>query len=202
MELGSHNSFSYLPSKKWWMKPFGWMARCQEVDIWDQWYWGSHLFDLRIRFTKTGIPTICHGLMEFEHADDFVISIIEHINVVSQGNIYMRVVLETNKHDELQESYFKQFCANLESSFPKIHFFGGNNRQDWGCKNPVYKFKNPLEDLDDKYSSVTTLFPDGPKWLRWIDDLYPKFYAKRHNHENIQAGTTHKWLFIDFVNIQ
>lgn len=29
MILGSHNSWSYLPVRKWWMRPIAFMARCQ-----------------------------------------------------------------------------------------------------------------------------------------------------------------------------
>ena len=33
MIIGSHNSWSYLPPKHWWMRPFAFMARCQSCDI-------------------------------------------------------------------------------------------------------------------------------------------------------------------------
>ena len=36
MILGSHNSWSYLPPKHWWMWPFHFMAKCQRVDIREQ----------------------------------------------------------------------------------------------------------------------------------------------------------------------
>jgi hypothetical protein len=38
--------------------------------------------------------------------------------------------------------------------------------------------------------------------LRYLDDLCPKVYALAHNRRNIWRGTTHDWLFIDFVDIQ
>ena len=200
MILGSHNSWSYLPLTKWWMKPFAWMARCQKKNVWLQKDdYNVKLFDLRVRFdSETGLPVVCHGLMEFETPN----SIIDEFLKILGKNHYVRVVLEMNKHDEFQEFKFKEFCKNLQSNYSDVHFFGGNNRTDWGCKNPIYDFHTPLEDMDDKYSSVTTLFPNGPKWLKWVDDLCPVLYAKLHNKENIEKGTNHKWLFIDFVNIQ
>jgi hypothetical protein len=38
--------------------------------------------------------------------------------------------------------------------------------------------------------------------MRRLDDLCPIIYAKLHNKENVKKGTTHKWLFIDFVDIR
>jgi len=125
------------------------------------------------------------------------LSILDH-----KGSCGMRVVLETNKSDEFQEGCFRQYCRHLQNEFPNIIFCGGNNRTDWGCKHPIYDFGNPLPDIEHKYSSTTSLFPNGPKWLRRIDDLCPWYYAKHHNKENLEKGTSHEFLMIDFVDIQ
>ena len=77
-------------------------------------------------------------------------------------------------------------------------FFGGNDRSDWSCQHPVYDFGTPMPDIDEKHASTTALFPRFPR----LDDLWPWLYARLFNHRNIQAGTTHEWLMIDFVDIQ
>ena len=198
MKLASHNSFSYLPARQWWLKPFAFTARCQRDDIGLQEYNGVHLFDLRVRFDKYGNPIICHGLIEYKHSSDFV---YKWLRILNTGRNTMRVVLETNKPNNEQEDMFRKFCEFIAFNYRKIHFFGGNNRADWNCKNPIYDFGNPLEDIDHKYSSTTSLFPEKYKWLRYIDDLCPIFYARRYNKKNIEAGTTHKWLMIDFIGL-
>ena len=33
MKLGTHNSMSYLPLKKWYMYPFRFMAKCQKLSV-------------------------------------------------------------------------------------------------------------------------------------------------------------------------
>jgi len=48
MILGSHNSWSYLPPKKWYMKPFRFTAQCQDWDIKTQYEHGVRCFDLRL----------------------------------------------------------------------------------------------------------------------------------------------------------
>ena len=55
-----------------------------------------------------------------------------------------------------------------------------------------------MPDIDEKHASTTALFPRFPR----LDDLWPWLYARLFNHCNIQAGTTHEWLMIDFVDIQ
>ena len=53
MILGSHNSWSYLPPKHWWMWPIHFMAKCQRVDIREQYEkYGVRCFDLRVRWKK------------------------------------------------------------------------------------------------------------------------------------------------------
>nr|DAH01868.1 MAG TPA: hypothetical protein [Crassvirales sp.] len=33
MKLGTHNSMSYLKPKRWWMRPFHFIAKCQSRHI-------------------------------------------------------------------------------------------------------------------------------------------------------------------------
>ena len=66
MLLGSHNSLSYLPPKKWYMKPFHFMARCQSVDYVKQYEeYGIRLFDIRLWFNEKGEIEVRHGLFVF-----------------------------------------------------------------------------------------------------------------------------------------
>lgn len=203
MKIASHNSFSYLKPRRWWLRPFGWMARCQRICVAEQYYrYKAQLFDLRIRFdTKTGQVIIAHGQMEYSTPDGCIDGTLTYLSLRPE-DIYIRVVLELKHPDEQQQQLFREFCSMLESEYPDLYFFGGNDRSDWSAQHPVYQFSTPMQDLDDKYSSTTTLFPERFKLLRYIDDLWPWFYAHRYNHRNRQAGTAHDWLFIDFVDIE
>lgn len=204
MKIASHNSFTYLRPRRWYMRPFAFMARCQRVS------WGRQLvgfdvrlFDLRVRFDKkTGEPYFCHGFMRYEGNVYVVLNALAEVSVNINTDIFIRVVLEDKKPTQWEEALFYDFCEYVEYVGGRVHAFGGNDRSDWDCKHPHYNFKTPLQNLNDKYSSTTTLFPKGLKWLRFLDDLCPVLYARLHNRRNIERGTSHEWLFIDFVDIQ
>lgn len=201
-KLASHNSFTYLRPRRWWMRLLAFTARCQRINWVEQWArYGVDLFDLRVRFDAQETPVICHGLIEYEGS---VMSRLADMNRQAACNepIYVRVVLEVKEATPRQATFFRAFCNRIEKTFPNLRFFGGNDRSDWDCRHPHYKFKTPAQDLDDKYSSTTTLWPRGWRWLRFLDDLCPILYARSHNRRNIEQGTGHDWLFIDFVDIQ
>lgn len=197
MKLGTHNTFTYLPVRQWYLKPFAFTGKCQEVDIWQQYSLGARLFDLRVKFNKYQQPILCHGILQYEHDIDFIDNILLKLNKCK--GIYVRVILETFRKRGTQQELFSTYCKYLEKTFENIKFFGGNRKSDW---KRIYYFNNCDEDLDGKYSSVTSLFNSNNNLLRVLDDLYPKYYAKKMNKTNIVAGTTHKWLFIDFINIK
>lgn len=199
MKIASHNSFSYLPARRWWMKPFAWMARCQRMGIYEQFGIGVRLYDLRVRI-KHERAVICHGLMTYKGRVYDLLDALDDWAAMYNSPVYVRVVLEKKKPSDEDKRQFRMFCEEIMDYYD-IRFFGGNDRSDWGCKHPIYDFGNPMPDIDHKYSSTTTLFLKGWKWLAFIDDLCPIFYAKRHNKENIKKGTTHDWLMIDFVDI-
>ena len=65
--LGSHNSWSYLPVRKWWMKPLTFAAKCQDLNIKDQYnIYNVRCFDLRIRFDENDGLIVAHGIIEYD----------------------------------------------------------------------------------------------------------------------------------------
>lgn len=201
MRLASHNTFTYLTPRKWWQKLLAFTARCQRVDFDDQLDLGANMFDLRVRFNKDGKAVVCHGLIEYDGYKEVVKALL-YLNYVAKNvepkEFYVRVVLETKRPTETDKERFRVFCKALVDLHPYIRFFGGNDRSDWSCKNPVYDFGTPLPDIDEKHASTTALFPRFPR----LDDLWPWLYARLFNHRNIERGTSHEWLMIDYVDIQ
>ena len=205
MNIGSHNSLSYIRPKKWWMRPFHFMARCQDIDFVDQYILGARVFDLRISFDRKhfGKVQVRHGAMEFDVPTSLLNLFYYYLN--SAGDCYLRVILEFNKEPkdiEYQEQKFKTYCEQLENKYKHIKFFGGNRKYDW---NVVYQFMNEdIPTLVDRYSSTTSLFKSDNKFLRIIDDLYPKLYAKLRNKKNFKEFDEgpNDYLFVDFVEIR
>lgn len=184
MNIGTHNSMTYLPSKKWYLYPFRFIARCQSVDIEKQYELGSRLFDIRVSFDKYGLPEFRHGLMAFKG------NVYDVFKFLNEKGVHVRLVLETSKYNKEQEDHFIQFCSFCEAYWKNIKFFCGRRKYDW---KQLYKFK--LDDLEviQKVSSMTGTI---------LDDWCPWFYAKAMNRENIQSHTTDEWLLIDFINIK
>lgn len=204
MNIGSHNSLSYQRPKKWWMRPFHFMAKCQEVDYVEQYKLGSRVFDLRISFNKNkaGKIQVKHGCVEFDIPMVLLNSFLKYID--DQSDCYLRVILEFNKEPkdiEYQERRFKYYCRTLEYKYKNIKFFGGNRKYDWKI---VYNFANKdIPTLIDRYSSTTSLFKSDNKFLRIIDDLWPWLYAKIRNKKNFEELKDSKdYLFADFINIR
>lgn len=190
MILGSHNSWSYLPVRHWWMKPFAFMAKCQEVDIEKQYALGVRCFDLHVRMDNHS-PLVVHGAAEYKITPSALNYSLFWLN--EKKDCYVRVILDTRTSKQYtteQVAMFKSWCSEIEQRHPNIKFWCGKNLYTWKTD---YDFGR-LPSCEEKYSSVCP-----PKLL---DDWCPKIYAKRNNHKNITKGTDKDILLIDYVNIQ
>ena len=210
-KIGSHDTMTYLPVKQWYLKPFHFTARCQSKSFDKQIEAGAKLIDIRVWFDNQGTPWFAHGPMRFKglHPTDVFDWIadyaIEHKLTNSKNKIRCRVILEMNhklKNQVFQEEKFVEFCKESERMYNKfIYFFGGQRKYDW---KKIYDFGTKEADLDDKYSSTTSMFhPTGCNWLdillAKVDDLWPWLYARLYNTKNLEEGTEKDFLFIDFI---
>ena len=192
MILGSHNSWSYLPVRKWWMKPIAFTARCQSVDIRNQYeQYGVRCFDLRVRFNKYGQGIVAHGCVEYCYTASKIYEDLAWIN--EKGDCHVRVIHEVRtvrQYKNRRKDLFRHFCSQLEGEYKSIRFWCGRNLCTWGYD---YHFDGVEPTCDEKYASVCP-----PKL---IDDLWPWLYARLHN-KNLRAKETDKEiLLIDYVNI-
>ena len=48
--IGSHNTFSYLPAKHWWVTILKPWYKCQNKTIYEQYNSGVRYFDVRVRY--------------------------------------------------------------------------------------------------------------------------------------------------------
>lgn len=187
MKIGTHNSMSYLPPKKWYIYPFRFIARCQSKTIKEQYEkYGARMFDLRIAFDKNGTPEFRHGIMRYKGD---VYSVLEYLNSL-QDKIYIRLTLETRKQSDIQEEVFIAFCSEVERNYPYLKFFNGTRKYDW---KKLYTFKTKEPSITQLTSSMT--------WKIW-DDWYPWIYARIMNKRNITNYKKKGWLLVDFINMQ
>lgn len=187
LKLGSHDSMTYLPPKKWYMYPFKFMAQCQSKSIQEQYEkYGIKYFDLRVKIDDDAQPEFAHGMISYKGN---VWGILDYLNGLGE-EIWVRLILETSKEDEHQEKWFYAFCQAIEEKYTNLKFHNGRRKFDW---KKVYNFQNEEPVLDQKISSMT--------WKIW-DDWCPYIYARLMNHKNIQKGTDKDYLVLDFLHIQ
>lgn len=188
--LGSHNSWSYLTPKKWWMKLIKFTGKCQDVNVRDQFdIYNVRFYDLRIRFDFV-TPIVCHGAVVYDISFNELLDDLNWLNN-KREKVYIRITLDTrgsNVDKEEQELLFKRLCERLSNKYVNINFTCGENIV---TKEVLYKF-NPEPSCEEKYSSVCS-----PKL---IDDWYPRLFAKKNNKKLLSKGTDREVLLIDFVN--
>lgn len=190
MILGSHNSWSYLPVRKWWMKPIAFMARCQSVDIKTQYEkYGVRCFDLRIREGRLGEHIVAHGPVEYclmrGVADD-----LQYLD--EKGDCMVRILHEVRSEEKYTPQAVDNFrvrCSFLVAACPNIRWWCGRNLYNWKVD---YDFGDDPY-CDEKYGSVSD--------LKWLYGWWPWLYARLHNRKNLKEGSE-GILLIDYVNIK
>lgn len=203
MKLGSHNSFTYLKPKKWYMRIFTLFAKCQNKNIFEQYKVGARYFDLRIRF-KGNKPSysdiiVAHGLMEYNINWEQLYYILNDLNNIAfkyNETVYIRLLYEMpsrdkSKYARIRECKFVEICNNLKTWFPHLIFCGGQRKHDW--KQLVVLDPHPKSI--DLYASRT--------WKVW-DDWCPRLYAHFMNNKNYKkykdAEPKDGFMLMDFVN--
>lgn len=191
MELGSHNAWSYLPPKKWWMKLIGFTAKCQHVSIREQYKkYNVKCFDLHVN-TSGGYVHVVHGKVEYDISYKELKQELRWLDY--RKDVSVRVILDIRNKKEFTEKAQDEFikmCKLFEKSYKNIKFWCGRNLYNWEV---TYQFAYE-PSCEEKYSSVCK-----PKI---VDDWWPWLFAKKNNKELVQEGTDKDILLIDFVDYQ
>ena len=187
--LGSHNSWSYLPVKQWWMWPIRFAARCQRVDIWRQYEMGVRCFDLRIRSDKDGALEVAHGCVTYGIDLFGLMWILSYLN--KKGDVMVRILHEVRngrQYTEQARLLFADTCDYFVKEYPHIRFWCGRNLFNW---HKDFDFGDDPE-CEERYASVTP-----PKLLAW----WPWLFSRLYNHRIREQGTEKEILLIDFVDL-
>lgn len=195
MLLASHNSWSYLPPKHWWIRPFAFMARCQNVDIKTQYEkYGVRCFDLRILFDKDGEPCIAHGFCKYRYSQAQLLADLHWLNTQKEY-CYIRVLHEIRRKSQytVDNVYrFRHLCLELEETYKNLHFWCGRNLYNWEYD---YRFSKREPTCHEDYSSVSR--------YKYIMGWWPWVYAKLFNNKIIKGSFRIKQdlLMVDYVNV-
>lgn len=200
MYIGTHNTMTYLPPKKWWMRLFNWASKCQDKDVYQQMYTSTHILDsdvdpvvdFRIKWKK-GKFVFAHGLCEYKcemDADKEIVNIINRAQRIYK-KLCVRLILEKTDND-IGIIRFKEFCEQLERDYGQtVLFIGGNLKKTW---EKLYTFEQNISDaLVDQY--VSSMANDA----RFYEKIFPKLYAKRMNSKNIEKVNKQTISIFDFI---
>lgn len=159
MNIGTHNSLTYLTPKKWWQKLIKFTAKCQEVNYEKQYELGARVFDVRLWYDDDMKMEIRHGRISYKIGYTILFRMLDFLE--EKGDCYVRIICEEDsfaKNDPIaidKEKCFIDDCKYIELLYNNIKFFGGNRKYDWKV---LYNFENKdVPNLIDRYSSTTSL---------------------------------------------
>lgn len=179
MEIGTHNSMTYLKPKKWYLYPFQFLAKCQNKTIKQQYNEGVRLFDIRISYTKNKEIEFRHGLMAYKGN---VYKTLKYLNS-QKDKVKVRILLEKSNLES--DNMFIYDLKHFQETFTNITFYEGRKKNDWEQLLPL-----PTLDICQLVSSMAG---EG------LFKLWPWLYAKVFNKSNIKNYSEKKPLLIDFL---
>lgn len=198
MILGSHNSWSYLPVRRWWMKPIAFMAKCQRKTIREQYDLGVRCFDLRLYFDDKllgagscrQVMYVAHGIFLYKISGE---ELREHLRWLDErGDCYVRILHEARTKRQYTKPCvcaFRMMCSFYRYEYPNIRFWCGRNLYDWTvdydfCSDP---------SCEERYGSVSD--------RKWLYVWWPWIYARLQNKKILEHGTDKDILLVDFIDI-
>lgn len=195
--LGSHNSLTYLPCRKWWMYLINWAAKCQSKTLNTQFHDGAKYFDFRVRF-KDGKPVIAHGLIEYKGNIDYMVANLNYLAEYFRETIYLRFVLEYNK---IPEDFASQMASLVDlvryyrGKYPNITYTYVMSKWNEQKVATYYSKDKDTPTLIHKYSSVLK-----EKRFLWIPYWYAKLHNKTFLHKYTkEVSSDSDVLMLDFV---
>lgn len=193
--LGSHNSLTYLPCRKWWMYLINWAAKCQNKTLSEQFHDGVRYFDIRLKWDDKEGWVITHGIIEYKGNIRRVLETLNSLADFYDEKIYVRFLLEYNKRPDDEATKIiklRNFVRYARGEYSNIMYHLIETKWD---EKVIETYSNNIV-LIDSYLSV-------PEWARffWIPYWYAKFYNKenRKTFKNSLKDKVNRVLMLDFV---
>lgn len=172
--IGNHNTFSYLPCMKWWMKLLSPWHRCQSKS--DLCAENCNYFDVRVTWYNKHW-CFCHNKMIYK-ATDVVRLITSRIQLSSYLNepIYIRLILDIRKKPRNSKEIIYEFNNLIEMLKSNYYISQHPEALDeirifWDWQHPI---KESAFNIIEDHVSVKG------KWWEYL--LGTKYYAKKHNN--------------------
>lgn len=204
--LGSHNSMSYLKPVKWYQRILNKWSKCQDINLVEQYNYGVHYFDLRIRLINDEWHFV-HNKIDYGKVIDNIDAIKDLSCKIPKGNeLYIRVILDERKKPYKQEfknqEYINRFLKYI-NCWSKLVMFKGLIIKSaivfWEWKD-YYKL-NDIK-VTECHASVSA------KWYEYLF-LGIKKFAKKYNNKFIkenklilEVDIKDEVLLLDYINFQ
>lgn len=188
--IGTHNSMTYLPPRRWWLKPFTFLWRCQDKTIEEQKKLGVTYLDIRIRLDSIKDKWFfCHGIVDVGKGFNNIGEVIEYLE--STGCEY-RLILERG-NDSIKGLFIHEIKANINIAKHMVYA---------GIKKPWTTVLNIKSYLTIDYSYVPFYTGKRPENASKFNLTTIKKYAKKHNPV-INKGLINSKIiyFMDYVGI-
>lgn len=159
-------------------------AKCQSLNLQQQYALGVRMFDFRFRQDgDSGRPLVAHGRIEYT-AD--VESSLDYLNTLP--NVTVRLMLENfgliERKRKKDYGWFSSYVSGLKNRYKNIYFCGGLSKKG-----------------GDK---VATDVPNEPQIIQLIDQgglTTPRVYAERNNWNNRSRINYRTWTMFDYVEL-
>lgn len=197
--IGSHNTMTYLPARRWWWRLLTQWWRCQRKPLWEQWREGIDHLDIRVRRDERGLWRLCHGRVDLRYEPALSLSSLLNRIFHDAPGATMRVVME--RGCETDEAAFRAAIVRYREQRP-----GAVTRA--AVKKPWADVGENEEapSSDDYFKPIDT----GKLWWRQIGRMVsvlwttPRLYARRHPLPTGEAlesikGSRDHIVFRDYV---
>lgn len=171
--IGSHNSFTYLPSTSWLYNKFPkyWRTQCDTIS--EQYDFGIRFFDIRVCWNHHKWQ-VCHGIVNLEVSFKSLEEICKYMEdnapeaiyriVLEKGGIYAKGIFIVDSHG-LCNKYHHLWRIDIKSRKTWLGSVDNNNRLLF---NQGYKFAlvNTWEDTAHElrgYVTWKTFYKDNLK---------------------------------------
>jgi hypothetical protein len=156
MIIGTHNSLSSYPCKRWYLAPFNFLTKCQDKSLEEQFSLGCRSFDLR--FTKVKDKYYAaHGMQIYNITLE---ETMRKLNKLSRrSHIRFRVMFENmivkNQKEEVEKLAMKikaLFNISNFNNFQNPEVLYVRSKKDSSISVISKQFDKNYADFDDDYS--------------------------------------------------
>ncbi len=196
MYYESHNSFTYLSPRQWWLKPFAIFAKCQSLDFKQQYAAGVRCYDVRIRFDDFWRPIVCHGIVEYQFPKgENINTALAWLADVSAKDVQIAFRLEERRDDgtDFQEQRMVEFVKRVIAKHGDRLLFDKVYRQrDMTMIYDPQSATLPYKTFIDFGSYTYECKPS------WYGQCLPILYALINNRNPIDESV-YQMRMMDFV---